>query len=73
MKYIGIDYHNQYFVATTMNSKGKVLSKQKVSTDRESIQRYFKQKTSKEKVKAVMEACYGWQYFYDEASELVDE
>jgi len=73
MKYIGIDYHKQYFVATTMNNKGKVLSKEKVSTDRESIQRYFKQKTSKEKVKAVMEACYGWQYFYDEASELVDE
>jgi len=22
MKYIGIDYHNQYFAATTMNSKG---------------------------------------------------
>lgn len=73
MNYIGIDYHKQYFVATTMDSKGKVLSKDKISTDRESIQKYFKNKTSKEKVKAVMEACYGWQYFYDEVSELVDE
>jgi transposase len=73
MKYIGIDYHNQYFVATTMNSKGKVISKDKVPTDRESIQKYFKKTDSKQKVKAVMEACYGWQYFYDEVSELVDE
>lgn len=23
MKYIGIDYHTQYFVATTMDDKGK--------------------------------------------------
>ncbi len=50
-----------------MDKKGKVVSKEKVSTDRESIQRYFKKTRSKEKVKvkAVMEACYGWQYFYE--------
>ena len=33
MKYMGIDYHKQYFVATTMDEKGKVISKEKVSTD----------------------------------------
>jgi hypothetical protein len=37
MKYIGIDYHKQYFVATAMDEKGKVISKDKVSTDREAI------------------------------------
>lgn len=73
MNYIGIDYHKQHFVATKMDSKGKVISKDRVSTDRESIQKYFKKANSKEKVKATMEACYGWQYFYDEVSELVDE
>ncbi len=37
MKYIGIDYHKQYFVATTMDERGKVIRKDKVSTDRDSI------------------------------------
>jgi transposase len=73
MKYMGIDYHKQYFVATTMDEKGKVLSRDKVSTDRDSIRHYFNRTGSDGKVKAVMEACYGWEYFYDEAEELVDE
>jgi len=42
MKYMGIDYHKQYFVATMMDEKGKVISKEKVSTDRDSIRSYFK-------------------------------
>lgn len=73
MKYMGIDYHKQYFVATTMDEKGKVLSRDKVSTDRESIRHYFKKASSDGEVKAVMEACYGWEYFYDEVDELIDE
>ncbi len=73
MKYMGIDYHNQYFVTTTMDEKGKVLSKEKVSTDRDSIRGYFKKAGATEKLKAVMEACYGWEYFYDEVEGLVDE
>jgi hypothetical protein len=31
MKYMGIDYHKQHFVATMMNEKGSVLSRDKVS------------------------------------------
>ena len=73
MKYIGIDYHKQYFVATMMNEQGEVIRRDKASTDRTSIKRYFRDANSKEGVKAVMEACYGWEYFYDKASELVDE
>jgi transposase len=73
MKYIGIDYHKQYFVATIMNEQGKVIRRDKASTDRASIRRYFQDAKSKEKISAVMEACYGWEYFYDEAAELVDE
>ncbi len=42
MKYMGIDYHKQYFVATTMDEKGRIISKEKVSTARNSIKRYFK-------------------------------
>jgi len=73
MHYIGIDYHKQYFVATKMDRKGKIISTQRVSTDRDSIRNYFNNTASKEKVKVAMEACYGWQYFYDEVSDLVDE
>jgi transposase len=73
MKYIGIDYHKQYFVATMMNEQGKVIRKDKASTDRASIRQYFQNADLRGEVKAVMEACYGWEYFYDEASELVDE
>jgi transposase len=60
MKYIGIDYHKQYFVATIMNEQGKVIRRDKASTDRASIRRYFQDAKSKEKISAVMEACYGW-------------
>jgi transposase len=73
MKYMGIDYHKQYFVATTMDERGKVLSKEKVSTDRDSIRGYFKKASSTGELKAVMEACYGWEYFYDEVEDLVDD
>lgn len=73
MKYMGIDYHKQYFVATTMDERGKVLSKEKVSTDRDSIRGYFKKVGSTGELKAVMEACYGWEYFYDEVEDLVDD
>lgn len=73
MKYIGIDYHKQYFVATIMNEQGAVLRRDKASTDRASIKRYFADADPSGEAKAVMEACYGWEYFYDEASELVDE
>lgn len=73
MKYIGIDYHKQYFVATMMNEQGDVIRRDKASTDRASIRQYFQKADLSGGVKAVMEACYGWEYFYDEASELVDE
>jgi transposase len=73
MKYIGIDYHKQYFVATMMNEQGKVIRKDKASTDRAAIRQYFQKADLSGGTKAVMEACYGWEYFYDEASELVDE
>lgn len=73
MKYMGIDYHKQHFVATMVDERGKVLSREKVSTDRHSIRKYLSRANRDGDVKAVMEACYGWEYFYDEASPLVEE
>ena len=74
MKYIGIDYHNQYFVSTVMNEQGEVISRSRVSTDRNSISTYFKNLSSQgEKLKVVVEACYSWSYFYDQIKDLVNE
>ena len=56
-----------------MNEQGEVIRRDKASTDRASIRRYFQNADPCEETKAVMEACYGWEYFYDEASDLVDE
>lgn len=74
MKYIGIDYHNQYFVSTVMNEQGEVISRARVNTDRNTISTYFKNLNSEgEKLKVVVEACYSWSYFYDQIKDLVDE
>ena len=74
MKYIGIDYHNQYFVSTVMNQQGEVISRSRVNTDRNSISTYFNNLSSEgEKLKVVVEACYSWSYFYDQIIDKVDE
>ena len=73
MKYMGIDYHKQHFVATTVDERGRIVSKEKVSTDRHSIRAYRCRANRRGDVKAVMEACYGWEYFYDEAAPCVEE
>jgi transposase len=73
MKYIGIDIHKQYFVATVMHDNGKVLGREMVSTDREAIRDYFSRVGSKDELSAVIEACYEWSYFYDEIRDKVKE
>lgn len=73
MKYMGIDLHKQYFVATVMDQEGKIEAKNRVSMDRASIRAYFKQVNGDGNLKAVMEAGYGWSYFYDQIEELVQD
>jgi transposase len=73
MKYMGIDLHKQYFVATVVDKEGSVLSTDRVSTDRASIREYFGHVNGDGELKAVMEAGYGWSYFLDEIEGLVDE
>lgn len=72
MQYIGIDLHKQYFVATVMEKDGKVIRKDRVSTDREAIKAYF-QEVNGRSCKATIEAGYNWGYFYDELREQVKE
>lgn len=73
MKYIGIDHHKQYFVATVMDQNGEVISKERIPTDRKAIRDYFKRVNGDGELKAVIEASYGWNYIYDEIRELVKE
>lgn len=74
MKYIGVDFHKQYFVATVMGEDGKVMSKDRVSTDRAAIRGYFRAiAAGGEDIKVVIEACYGWSYFYDQVRDMVSE
>lgn len=73
MKYIGIDLHKQYFVATVMDEGGSILGKEKVSTDRSAISDYFKRVKGDGKVKATIEAGYSWGYFFDEIRDRVQE
>jgi len=73
MKYIGIDHHKQYFIATVVDKEGNVLDKMKVSTDRRSIREYFKGISSEGGVKAVMEAGFNWGYLFDEIRGYVQE
>ena len=42
MKYMGIDHHKQYFVATVKDEEGTTLRKDRVSTDRAAIRHYFR-------------------------------
>ncbi|MDH4230407.1 MAG: IS110 family transposase [Nitrospirota bacterium] len=73
MKYMGIDLHKRYFVATTVDDAGRVLRKDRVSTDRAAIRGYFDRVNGDGDLKAVIEACYNWGYFYDEVHEKIQE
>ncbi|MEW6110216.1 MAG: transposase, partial [Nitrospirota bacterium] len=73
MKYMGIDHHMQYVIATTMDQHGRKISKDRVSSDRMALREYIKRATEDGDLKAVIEASYGWSYFYDELKDLVSE
>jgi len=73
MKYIGIDYHKRYLVSTVMDERGEILRKDRVKTDRRSIEHYFREIAKGDRAKAVMEACRNWAYLYDKIEPIVGE
>lgn len=73
MKYIGIDNHKQYFVATVVTKQGELISREKVSADREPIRDYFSGLGNKDELIAVIEASYEWSYLYDQIRDKVRE
>lgn len=73
MNYIGIDHHKQYLIALMMNQEGKIIRRDRVSMDRESIRSYIERVNGDGKLKVAIEASYGWEYIYDELKEVVKE
>lgn len=73
MKYIGIDHHKQYFIATVMDQEGKVIRKDRVSTDRRAVREYMERVNGDGDLKVVIEASYGWEYLHDLVKEMVQE
>jgi transposase len=73
MEYIGVDLHKQYFVATVMDEEGRVIRKDRVSTDRAAIKEYFQKEPRAKERKVAIEACYNWSYFFDEIQGMVTE
>lgn len=73
MKYIGIDHHKQYLVATVLDEEGKVTERKQIPMRRETIREYFTTVKGEDQVKAVMEASYGWDFLYDLLSEILEE
>jgi transposase len=53
-----------------MDGGGEVLRRDRESTDRSAIRHYFQEVGPAKDITAVMEACYGWEYFHDEVKGL---
>ncbi len=66
-----VHYHKRYLVSTVMDEGGEVLRKDRVKTDRRSIEHYFREISKGDRAKAVMEACRNWAYLYDKIEPIV--
>lgn len=64
MRYVGIDYHKKYSVASAMDEQGKKVSEMRIEGNTpEAFACFFA--TLGEPAKVVMEACWNWGYLYD--------
>lgn len=61
-KYAGIDYHKKFFVVTLGDVAGNLLCQEKLSSDLESVQRFFK---GRGKLICAIENCRGNEWFVE--------
>lgn len=61
-KYAGIDFHKKFFVVTLGDAAGNMLNQEKLSSDRESVQRFFK---GRGKLICAIENCRGNEWFIE--------
>lgn len=66
--YLGVDLHKRSCWITVMNGEGQVLDSQRIGTERETLESYFRRV---EKPAAVaVEATFNWYYFLDVVEPL---
>jgi len=65
--YVGVDYHKHYSVTTMMDERGRIVGRQKIRNDPQSLLAYAA--SLPEDSKIALEATNGWYYFY----ELLEE
>ncbi len=65
--YVGVDYHKHYSVTTMMDEAGKVIGRQKIRNDPQSLLAFADSLPQDSKI--ALEATNGWYYFY----ELLEE
>ena len=68
MKYLGLDYHKNYSVATIITEEGEVI-KETLSNRKESFRKFLE---SQDEVVAVVEACWNWPVAVRLLDGLVD-
>ncbi|MBN8596741.1 MAG: IS110 family transposase [Planctomycetes bacterium] len=61
-KYAGIDYHKKFFVVTLGDAAGNMLCQEKLSSDQESVQRFFR---NRGKLVCAIENCRGNEWFIE--------
>ncbi|KXA91478.1 hypothetical protein AKJ64_04710 [candidate division MSBL1 archaeon SCGC-AAA259E17] len=69
--YVGLDVHKKYFHATVMDEEGDVLIQESFPNDSEGFDSLLF-KTGDE-VEVALEACYAWEYVYEELEDRVEE
>jgi len=61
--YIGVDYHKHYSVTTMMDEAGRIVGRQKIRNDPDSLLAFAD--SLPEDSKIALEATNGWYYFYE--------
>lgn len=62
MKYIGVDIHKEFCVATEMDKEGNIVRQNKIDTSKESLRKYF---SSIDKGKVAIESTGVWEWIYE--------
>ena len=62
MKYVGLDIHKEFCVATEMDEEGNIIRDGRIETSREAIEEFF---SSVERGKVAIESTGIWDYIYE--------
>lgn len=72
MYHIGIDAHKRYSQVAVMDESGKIIKRQRINNDKQSIKEALGP-YAQEESKAVLESSWNWGFLYDMLSEVIGE